>query len=150
VPSASPATTSVIFDVTGYFAPDASGSTFNILAPTRLLDSRNGTGLSGAFSSHSARTFQVTGGSSGIPSTAVAVTGNLTVTGQTSPGYLYVGPTAMNNPTSSTLNFPLGDDRANGVTVGLGSGGTLSITYVPSASPATTSVIFDVTGYFAP
>ena len=149
VSSGSSATASVIFDVTGYFAPDASGSTYHVLTPTRLLDTRNGTGLSGVFSAHSARTFQVTGGSSGIPSTALAVTGNLTVTGQSSPGYLYLGPAPLDNPTSSTLNFPLGDDRANGVTVGLGSGGTLSVTYVPSASSATASVIFDVTGYFA-
>jgi hypothetical protein len=77
------------------------------------------------------------------------VTGNLTVTAQTSSGYLYLGPVAMNDPTSSTLNFPKGDDRANGVTVAIGTGGTLSITYVaPSAGPIA-QVIFDVTGYFA-
>jgi hypothetical protein len=37
---------------------------------------------------------------------------------------------ATANPGSSTLNFPVGDNRANGVTVALGSGGTLSITYM--------------------
>ena len=45
----------------------------------------------------------------GVPSNATAVTGNLTVTGQTALGFLYVGPVAMYNPTSSTLNFPVGD-----------------------------------------
>ncbi len=53
---------------------------------------------------------------------ATAVTGNLTVTQQTSQGYLYLGPTSSNNPTISTLNFPNGDDRANSVTVALGPG----------------------------
>jgi hypothetical protein len=96
-----------------------------------------------------ARTFQVSGYGS-VPPTATAVTGNLTVTGQTSAGFLYVGPVAMNNPTSSTLNFPLGDDRANGVTVALGAGGTLSVTYAASTLGPTAQVIFDVTGYFVP
>jgi hypothetical protein len=56
----------------------------------------------------------------------------------------------MNDPTSSTLNFPKGDDRANGVTVAIGSGGTLSITYVGASAAANTHAIFDVTGYFVP
>ena len=85
-----------------------------------------------------------------MPTNATAVTGNLTVTGQTGPGYLYVGPAPANNPTSSTLNFPLGDDRANAVTVALGTGGTLSITLVTSTAGKTANAIFDVTGYFVP
>ncbi len=143
-------TAQVIFDVTGYFVPDNSGATYVPLTPTRILDTRDGTGgVSGVFSSHAARTFQVTG-NGGVPSNAVAVTGNLTVTQQTSSGFLFVGPVAMNNPTSSTLNFPLGDDRANGVTVALGSGGTLSVTYAAATLGPTAQVIFDVTGYFTP
>jgi hypothetical protein len=119
------------------------------VTPTRVLDTRNGTGgLSGPFTNHVARTFQVTGGSSGVPAGAKAVTGNLTVTGQTSSGYLFIGPVAMNNPTSSTLNFPAGDDRANAVTVGLSSLGTLSITFVAPTTGPTAHAIFDVTGYY--
>jgi hypothetical protein len=143
-------TAHVIFDVTGYFTPGTSGATFVPMTPTRVLDSRNGTGgLSGAFSSHVARTFGVSG-HAGVPSSANAVTGNLTVTGQSSPGYLYIGPVAMNDPTSSTLNFPMSDDRANAVAVALGTGGTLSITYAAPTSGPTAHVIFDVTGYFTP
>jgi len=128
--------------------PTYAGATYHALTPTRILDTRDGTGLWGAFSSHVARTFGVTG-HGGVPSNATAVTGNLTVTQQTSLGYLYIGPTAMNNPTSSTLNFPLGDDRANGVTVALSGTGTLSVTYA-STTGSTAQVIFDVTGYFVP
>jgi spore germination protein YaaH len=146
-PSPGP-TTHVIFDVTGYFVPDMSGATYVALNPARVLDTRSGTGLGGPSSSHAARTFQVTG-QGGVPSNAIAVTGNLTVTAQTGPGYLYVGPVATDNPTSSTLNFPRGDDRANGVTVALGSGGKLGVTYVASTS-GTAHIIFDVTGYFVP
>jgi hypothetical protein len=140
----------VLFDVTGYFEPGTGGASYTALAPTRLLDTRYKTGLTGSFHSHVSRYFHVTGGTSGIPSDATAVTGNLTVTGQTTAGFLYLGPTAMNDPTSSTLNFPLGDDRANAVTVALGTGGVLWATYAASTLGPTAQLIFDVTGYFEP
>ena len=141
------ATAQVLFDVSGYFMPSTSGSTFHALTPTRLLDSRSGQGLSNAFANHVGRTFQVIG-QGGVPGNATAVTGNLTVTQQSSKGYLFIGPNATDNPTSSTLNFPVGDDRANNVTVLLGAGGTLSITFVSPTNGQTTHAIFDVTGYF--
>ena len=130
-------------------APDQSAATYHPLAPARILDTVSGTGLTGPLASHVARTFQVTG-KGGVPAGATAVTGNLTVTGQTSLGYLFIGPVAMNDPASSNLNFPGGDTRANGVTVALGSGGTLSVTYAASDPTATAGAIFDVTGYFTP
>jgi hypothetical protein len=142
-------TAQVIFDVTGYFTPDTSGATYHAVSSARVLDTRYGTGLSGQFSSHVARTFQVTG-SGGIPSGASAVTGNLTVTGQTSIGFLFIGPNPVNNPTTSTVNFPMNDDRANAVTVALGTGGTLSATYAAGTLGPTADLIFDVTGYFTP
>jgi hypothetical protein len=124
-----PVDTDFVFDVTGNFVPDLSGATFVALNPARLLDSRYGNGLSGKFSAGAPRTFQVSG-RGGVPANAVAVTGNLTVTNQTNSGAAFVGPVATASPTSSTLNFPVGDVRANGVTVALGSGGSLSITYM--------------------
>jgi GH25 family lysozyme M1 (1,4-beta-N-acetylmuramidase) len=148
------ASANAIFDVTGYFLPGTSGSTYVTLTPNRVLDSRYANGLSGAFQGGVPRTFQVTNRSAdpalNIPSTAVAVTGNLTVTQQSSPGWLSVTPTATSNPSTSTLNFPVGDNRANNVTAPLGTGGSLSIVYSGVASSATTHVIFDVTGYFVP
>jgi hypothetical protein len=149
VASAGAATAHVVFDVTGYFTEMSSGSTFVALDPiARVLDTRNGTGgLSGPFSSHSAREFHVSG--VGVIS-ANAMVGNLTVTSQTSNGYLYIGPAPVNNPTSSTLNFPVADDRANGVTVATGAGGALSITFVAPYPGPTAYAIFDVTGYYMP
>ena len=138
--------THLVFDVTGYFIDDASGATFVPLTPARLLDTRFGNGLSGPFSANTPRTFQVTG-RGGVPPEAVAVTGNLTVTEQTKVGYVYLGPNPLANPTSSTLNFPLADNRANGVTVALGSTGTLSATYA-AVGGGNTHLVFDVTGYF--
>src|SRR5690606_17019831 len=134
------ATTHLIFDVTGYFVPNTSGATFVPLTPARLLDTRFANGLSGTFSAGVPRTFQVTG-RGGVPANATAVTGNLTVTGQSQAGYAFLGPNPIASPTSSTLNFPLGDSRANGVTVALGAGGTLSATYVAGGG-ATTHLIF--------
>jgi outer membrane protein assembly factor BamB len=144
-----PGMAQVIFDVTGYFTPDASGARFVPLAPARLLDTRNGTGgIFGPIASHMARPFQVTGGV--VPSGATAAAGSLTVTGQSSRGFLFIGPNPTDNPTSSTLNFPLGDDRADGLTVGLGAGGTLSVTLVSPSPGQSAQVVFDVTGYFSP
>ncbi len=141
-------TTQVIFDVTGYFTPDSTGALYQPITPKRLLGTRDGTGSLAVFHSHQAQSFQVTGGAGGVPTGALAVTGNLTVTQQGSRGYLYVGPGRADNPTSSTLNFPLGDDRANAVTVALGSGGVLWVTYAAPTMGMTAHVIFDVTGYF--
>ncbi len=142
------ATTNLLFDVTGYFTPDLKGATYHTLAPTRVLDTRSGTGLSGRFVSNVPRSFAVAG-AGGIPSGAIAVTGNLTVTGQTQAGFVALTTSAQSHPATSTLNFPLGDSRANGVTVALASG-HLWATYVGSSLSATTNLLFDVTGYFTP
>ncbi len=45
---------------------------------------------------------------------------------------------------------PLNDDRANAVTVALGGGGMLSVTYAAPTLPPTAHAIFDVTGHFTP
>ena len=126
-----------------------SGATYVSLTPARILDTRSNTGLAGTFSTTVPRALQVAG-VAGVPSNAIAVTGNLTVTNQSRPGFLALTTVSTPSPTTSTLNFPTGDNRATGVTAALGSGGVLWITYVGSAGGATTDVLFDVTGYFEP
>jgi hypothetical protein len=142
-------TVQLIFDLTGYFVRDGHGSTFVAVTPTRIVDTRVKNGISAPLTSNKVATFSVTG-LAGVPADAIAVAGNATVTGQTGAGYVTVAPTiaAGAQPTSSTLNFPLRDDRANNVVVPL-SGGKLQVEYV---GPSKTSVqfIFDVTGYFIP
>ncbi len=78
------------------------------------------------------------------------MTGTLTVTGQTYPGWLALTPTPNNNPPTSSLNFPKGDNRATGVTVPLSTAGKCSVTYGASITGTTpyTHVVFDVSGYF--
>jgi spore germination protein YaaH len=125
-------------------APPPPTMTFVPLTPARLLDSRFGNGLSGPFNAGVPRTFQVSG-RGGVPANATAVTGTLTATNPTQPGFVFLGPDPVASPTSSTLNFPLGDTRANGVTVALSPTGSLSATFGYAGS---TDLIFDVTGYF--
>ncbi len=120
--------------------------TYVPLPPSRMLDTRFGIGLSGPFTAHAPRTFQVAG-LGGVPANAVAVTGTLTVTGQSGAGYVYLGPDPTTVPASSTVNFPAGDTRASGVTVALGPGGMLAATVGGAASA---HLVFDVTGYFVP
>jgi hypothetical protein len=145
-------TTDVVFDVTGYFVPDNSSSTYKPVVPTRLIDSRSGLGQPAnkpkRFVAKAPQTFTI--GTSGglVPETATAITGNLTVTRQTKAGYLALTRTPTGAPSSSTLNFPLGDDRANGFTAPLNSG-QLSIVYI-AATGGQTDVILDVTGYYGP
>jgi hypothetical protein len=141
-------TTDLVFDVTGYYTADATGTRYVPMAPSRLLDSRVGNGLSGKLIANTPATFQVTG-RGGIPSNATAVTGNVTVVNQTYSWAVFLGPVATASPTTSTINFNTGDIVANGLTVALGSGGTLSATYISQAGN-TTDLVFDVTGYFVP
>ena len=140
------ATTNLVFDVTGYFVRDTAGSTFHEVTPARVLNTGSGVGLNGKFVSDTPRTFQVTG-NGGVPADAIAITGNLSVTHQSKGGYVFLGPTATTTPTSSTLNFPSGDVRANSVAVALDGSGKLSAVYKAPAG-ATTDLVLDITGYF--
>jgi hypothetical protein len=125
-------------------------STFHPLPPTRIMDTRYGNGLSGQFTSRTPRMLQVaTRGN--VPEGALAVTGIVTVTNQSTYGYVAVTPQPTSQPTSSTLNFPQGDNRANNVTAALGDKGQLAFVICPGStfsSPGVADLIFDVTGYF--
>ena len=139
--------THFILDVTGYFLNDDSGQTYNVLTPLRVLDTRFDVGLNNAFQANTNRQFQVAGVGA-IPANAKAITGNLTVVNQTGAGFVTLATNAPPaNPATSTINFPVGDTRANGVTVKLSGTGTLWAVY--KAPPGrTTHLILDVTGYY--
>ncbi|HET9456149.1 MAG TPA: hypothetical protein VFO78_02320 [Candidatus Limnocylindrales bacterium] len=137
--------THLIVDITGYFLPGDEDATYATITPVRVLDSRFNTGLPGTFKPNIPRTLSIAG-ATGIPADAKAITGNLTVVGQTRAGYLSVTREPSATPTTSTLNFPVGDTRANGVSVPLNDAGDLSIVY--KASGGSTHVILDVTGYY--
>lgn len=150
--AAAGATTDVTFVVTGYFAPGVSGATYVSLVPNRIVNSSTALGVSSKLTAYVARSFAVTGrvpstSTKNVPTGSVAVTGTLTTTSSTAAGSLALTTTANNHPTIPYLDFPKADTRSSGVTVTLGAGGILYVTYVGSAG-ATTQVSFDVTGYF--
>ena len=84
-----------------------------------------------------------------FPADAVAVTANLTVVGQTKGGFVSITPTSDSAPTTSNINFPVGDTRANGLTAKLGAGGDIWLVYKGPAG-SRTDLILDVTGYYLP
>jgi hypothetical protein len=146
-------TTHLVFDVTGFFVADSSGATFNTVKPYRILDTRDGTGgISTKFRQGVPQSFQVrgTGGLAGVPDDPliVAVTGNLTVTGQNSAGDVALGPVADSTPATSNLNYIFGDNRGNGVSVKLSADGKLWADLHSSTATARADLVFDVTGYY--
>ena len=138
----------LLTDVTGYFVAGGGGARYTPVAPERLMDTRFGNGLSNPFATGVPRVVQIAGRGS-VPATARAVTVNVTVTGQTSSGYVSVGPTMSATPTTSTLNFPTGDTRANNATVALDGSGRLALVF-KGAAGSRAHLIVDVTGYYAP
>lgn len=139
------ATLNLVLDISGYFTA-SGGAQYNTLNPARIMDSRSGLGVSGPFAANKAKTLQVTG-HGGVPAGAVAVTANLTATSQSFGGFAAVGPSIDASTNFSNLNFPVRDNRANGVTVPLASGGTLDLIYVAPAGQ-TANLLLDVTGYY--
>jgi hypothetical protein len=140
----------VVFDVTGYFVSGTSGATYVPVSPTRLVDSRPGTGQQGLYAALNNQVpaeFTATGGVIPADVDTVAVTGNLTAVSSGASGYFGLTPTSPGAvPGTSTLNFPGHDIRANAVTAPLGPGGTLWVTFVGIGG--TMHVVFDVSGYF--
>ena len=145
---ASGGTADVLLDITGYYRDTAEGQLFFPLNPGRLVDTRGVplSRLNGAFVSSTPRTVSAND-HFGIPTGAGAITGNLTIVGQTSAGYASITPAPQANPATSAINFPLGDVRANGVTAPLNGSYDLSFVY-KGKSGAKTHMILDVTGYF--
>jgi hypothetical protein len=139
------ASANIVFDVTGYFTNDTSGATYHPLSSVRLVDSRQNYGLTTLHSSLP-QTFTVAG-RAGIPANAVAITGNVVSVNATHGGFFSLTTAPASTPGTSTLNFPVGDIRANGLTMALGAGGTISVVYV-GVPGSSADIVFDVTGYF--
>ncbi|MET3806349.1 hypothetical protein ABIB25_003364 [Nakamurella sp. UYEF19] len=143
--------TSLVADVMGYFVgPVADGTvagTFHPLTPTRVLDSRNGTG--GASSplngGDSVQVF-LTPPNGPLPTTGVsAVVLNVLVVKPTGTGYITAYSDASQQPTASNLNFVRGQTVANLVVVPVGPDGGIDLTFDGSGS---VDLVADVAGYF--
>ena len=97
-------------------ATDPNGE-FTPVTPTRILDTRDGTGgISGPFGSQQTSSTQIEG-AGGLPGDGVgAVVLNVTVTGTTAGSFLTLFPSGTGRPFSSNLNWDGGTTIANLVT----------------------------------
>jgi hypothetical protein len=136
-----------VVDVNGWFTdatPGQAGSGFTGVTPSRILDTREGTGGAvGPLGQGVSRPVAVAG-ANGIPSGAVAVVANITVTDTTAGSYLTAWPDGDSRPSASDLNWVQGLTIPNLVVVKLGPNGRLDL-YNAAGS---TDVILDVVGYY--
>jgi hypothetical protein len=134
---------------------DGSGGSF---VPVRIIDNRDGTGLTGSGLTAGQKlqagvtyTFGPFTGTNGIPSDAIGIIGNVTVAGYSGGGYITVFPGGVAWPGNSTLNFGAGfasTGWANGFTMGFGTGANAGkISLRLSANGITSDAIVDVNAY---
>lgn len=132
-----------LIGVTAATPTATGGSVLTTVSPTRILDTRAGSPVSGATIA-----VQVTG--SLVPAGASAVLVNLTVTGGVrTAGYGFVTAFPCTSladpvPNASTLNFVEGVDIANSTTVPLGATGKMCLSVYGTAH-----LLVDVAGYYA-
>ena len=124
----------------------SSAADFYTGTPCRVLDTRElgGPTLGAPLSCGTERKFAVAG-KCGVPSSAKAVSLNLTGTGSTAQGNLRLFAAGTPAPLVSNLNYTAGQTRANNAVAPLGDGGQISVLCAPSG---TTHVVLDVNGYF--
>jgi len=122
-------------------------SFFHPLSPQRILDSRPATQVGVYHTPWAGGTTRdvAVGGLANVPSDAVAVVLNVTVTDTTAPSFLSIWPAGAAQPTVSSLNWSAGRTIPNAVTVKLGTDGKVLVFNHSGA----VNVIIDVAGYYA-
>ena len=141
----------LIADVNGWFA---GGSGFNSLAPTRVFDTRSGSGgvpvaKVGALDGSGKELKVQIAGTNGVPSggSAAAVMMNVTVDATTASaygGYVTAYPCGTAPPNSSNINFVSGRTIANSVVAPLSATGEVCFYVYGQAH-----VLADITGWLA-
>ncbi len=132
----------LVVDVMGWYdsGVGSPGARFHALEPRRVFDTRITSGP--AFGPAETRQLPLTGGVSGVPSGAVAVAANVTVTNPSVGGFLTFWPNGP-KPQTSAVNFGRLETTANLGTFALGGDATNVFNYAGS-----TDVIVDVAGWF--
>ncbi|MGB8861583.1 MAG: hypothetical protein WCC60_20170 [Ilumatobacteraceae bacterium] len=139
----------IIADVAGWFdtgAPEVArgGLGYTSVAPTRLLDTRNGIGdKAGRYQIGDDRSLKVAG-VAGVPADAQSVVLNVTSAAPTGVGYVTVYPDGQARPNASNLNVNPGQTRPNLVVVKVGAAGKIRL----AALETDTDLIVDVFGYY--
>ncbi len=120
---------------------------FFTLAPCRILDTRNANGPLGgpALSSGPLRDFSVFG-VCGIPSSARALSTNVTVVGPTNIGFIRFSP-GCEAPGATTVNFSANQVRGNNAILSISDTGVLTANAFVSGN-GTVQIIVDVNGYY--
>ncbi|MFE0578068.1 PKD domain-containing protein [Streptomyces sp. NPDC058874] len=132
-------------EVVNEFQIMTAGSDFVAHTPTRLLDTRDGTGaVRGKVPAYGSTRVKV-GGNGTIPEGVTAVALNVTVTNTTSGGHVTAFAEGTDRPTTSNVNFEAGQSVPNLVIVPVGKNGYVELANRGSAS---VDLIADVTGYF--
>lgn len=128
----------------GFAAPAAATHfTYHGMQPVRILDTRDGTGLSGKFGSGQTRDLVATG-VNGVPGDAVAVAVNMTVTNANHASDLRSWPKGQSQPNVSNLNWNAGETVPNLGIIKVGADDSISI----RNNEGDVDVIFDVVGYY--
>ena len=124
-------------------AVNPTGQKFFTVDPCRAVDTRSGDGF--VLLANSSRTFAISGKCS-VPTSAKAVSLNVTVTGPTAPGDLRIYPTGVALPLVSAINYDAGQTRANNAVAILGTAGAIDVRCDQGAGSV--DLIVDVNGYF--
>jgi len=132
----------IIVDLLAVFAPGLA-NVFHPVAPTRVLDTRTGTG---GWVGHTAPNQIITSGPFGVPPGAVVV-GSLTATGAFGAGFITTWNGVGSVPPTSVVNFVNGATRPNMLIAATASDGMFRIAQGPAGR---TDIVVDITGWFAP
>ncbi|MFJ3926609.1 hypothetical protein [Streptomyces sp. NPDC090022] len=134
----------LIADVAGYYTTDGTGSGYKPVAPTRLMDTREGLGAPKAkVAGGTSVALQVTG-TAGIPASGVtAVVLNVTATDPTTASHVSVYPNGTPRTTASNLNFTAGQTIPNLVIVPVVNG---KVSFYNNAGAV--DLIADIAGYY--
>lgn len=122
------------------------GSGLAPLAPTRVLDTRAGTGAPAKRVEPRATLRLGVAGQGAIPADVTAVAVNVTVTEPTAGGFITVFPAGVDRPLASTLNFVPGQTVPNLAIIPVGANGAIDF---HNGSSGTVQLIADVTAYYS-
>ncbi|MEV4612354.1 PKD domain-containing protein [Kitasatospora sp. NPDC049258] len=132
--------------VSNSVAVTTAGSAYTAYGPTRLLDTRDGTGAAKPqpVQPYSSARVRIVG-NGGIPSGVTAVVLNVTVTGTSSGGHITAYGEGDPRPSTSNVNFTAGQTVPNLVVVPVGANGYVDLY---NGGWGAVDLIADITGYF--
>ena len=118
--------------------------TYKALDPARVLDTRTGNGAAKGLVGAGREVSVLVSGRGGVPAGVSAVVLNLTAVAPSTNTFLTAYPSGTARPATSSLNLVARANRANLVTVPVGSDGRVRV----YNSTGTTHVLADVMGYY--